>query len=125
MYLEALRAAGGPRIGWDEAWDSYREHLVPGIHGALVPNVVQSSENVVTMATRFIAAIDDHSSISAVLDASRLSSRLRLLRRVSSLVRGDLLRLPQVLDAAGGRSTRLARSARPRTRHRGAKAQAN
>jgi hypothetical protein len=67
-YLEALDAAGGPRITLDEAWQSYVQHLVPGIHWALIPTVMQNIDNIVTMATRYIIAIDDHASITAVLD---------------------------------------------------------
>jgi hypothetical protein len=68
-YLDALAAGGGPRIGFDEAWRSYVHHIVHGFHWAVTPPVMQSPENVAAMAARYVAAIDDHDAVTAVLRA--------------------------------------------------------
>jgi len=68
-YLHALEASGGPRIGFEDAWRSYVHHTIHGFHWAVTPPVMQSPENVAAMAERYVAAVDDHDAVSAVLRA--------------------------------------------------------
>lgn len=63
-YLAALAAAGGPSIGWDEAWRSYVHHTLHGFLWAVTPPVMQSPERIAAMAERHLAAIDDHDVVA-------------------------------------------------------------
>jgi hypothetical protein len=66
-YVEALHAAGGPTIGQDDAWREYRLHTLHGFAWMCVPTVMQPSEVVAAMATRYAAAIEDHDPIGLLL----------------------------------------------------------
>ena len=67
-YLAALEAGGGPRVDPDEGWEDYRRHLLHGFLWVMTPSVMQSIEKQTAMAERHIIAIDDHDSVSLVLE---------------------------------------------------------
>jgi hypothetical protein len=63
-YRSALAAAGGPTIGADDCWTSYRRHALHGFLWAATPPIMQSVERVRAMAERHLAAIEDLDSLS-------------------------------------------------------------
>jgi hypothetical protein len=69
-YLAALAAAGGPRIGYDDAWLAYRRSSLHGFFWAITPPVMQPVERVAAMAERHLAAIEDLETLAA-LNAGR------------------------------------------------------
>jgi len=64
-YLEALRAHGGPDVGRDDGWRDYVRHTLHGFLWAATPPVMQTPERVLAMAERYVAAIEDHDTLSA------------------------------------------------------------
>jgi Phosphotransferase enzyme family len=62
-YLDVLASDGGPQLDRDEAWTDYGRHHMHGLIWATVPPVMQSVENVLAMAERYAAALDDHDSL--------------------------------------------------------------
>lgn len=65
-YLRALHAAGGPELQLDRdgVWTEYRRHHLHGFLWAVTPPVMQSPENVAAMTARYVAALEDHDSLS-------------------------------------------------------------
>lgn len=65
-YLGALRAAGGPSLQLDRdgVWTEYRRHHLHGFLWAVTPPIMQSPENVAAMTARYVAALEDHDSLS-------------------------------------------------------------
>lgn len=66
-YLDSLKSAGGPAIEDEDAWREYRLHTLHGFAWMCVPTVMQPSEVVAAMATRYAAAIEDHDPIGLLL----------------------------------------------------------
>jgi hypothetical protein len=66
-YLDALAAAGGPRLDRDDAWDDYRRHTLHGFAWMCVPTVMQPSEIVRVMTERYAAALEDHDPAGMLL----------------------------------------------------------
>ena len=65
-YLTALSAAGGPELGYDEAWIDYRRHAFHGFFWAVTPPVMQPVERVAAMGARHTTAIEDLDSYEAL-----------------------------------------------------------
>jgi hypothetical protein len=63
-YLSALASAGGPKLTYDEAMESYAKSLLHGISWVLVPAAMQPLERVVAMSERYTAALVDHGTLS-------------------------------------------------------------
>ncbi|MGE4607717.1 MAG: phosphotransferase [Myxococcota bacterium] len=60
-YLDALAAGGAdPVPGWDEAWLSYRRHMLHGLLWFLCPTQMQPLEIINANVERFGAAASDH-----------------------------------------------------------------
>lgn len=59
-YLGALRSAGGPNLNVDRAWKSYLQHHWHGLTWLTVPPLMQPLERSRVMATRYVAAVEDH-----------------------------------------------------------------
>jgi hypothetical protein len=60
-YLAALAAGGAdPVPGWDEAWLSYRRHMLHGLLWFLCPTQMQPLEIINANVERFGAAASDH-----------------------------------------------------------------
>ncbi|KAF4995617.1 hypothetical protein FGRMN_5008 [Fusarium graminum] len=62
-WLDALHAAGGPKLELEEVWDEYRRQAFHGFAWSLAGPMMQSREIVDTMTERHCAAIVDHKSI--------------------------------------------------------------
>ncbi|KAL6917052.1 hypothetical protein ACHAPO_009337 [Fusarium lateritium] len=62
-YLEALRAAGGPEILLEDAWEEYRKQAFHGFAWVLAGPMMQKREIVDVMSERHCTAIDDHKLI--------------------------------------------------------------
>ncbi|KAM0341660.1 hypothetical protein ACHAPU_009906 [Fusarium lateritium] len=62
-WLDALHAAGGPKLGLEEVWDEYRRQAFHGFAWCLAGPMMQSREIVDAMTERHCAAIADHKSI--------------------------------------------------------------
>jgi hypothetical protein len=65
-YLEALAAAGGPRLDFDTAWLDYRRHQIHGFLWATTGPTQQTTERVAAMTERHVAAMDDLESLDAL-----------------------------------------------------------
>jgi hypothetical protein len=70
-YLGKLAAAGGPAVGYDQAWHDYRQQTLYGFFWALTSPQMQPREKIAAMVGRHIAAIEDHDSINLVLQDPR------------------------------------------------------
>ena len=76
FYLDELRTAGGPRIGFDQAWRDYREQLLSALAWwtmTLTPGrdmpVMQPRHTSLAFIGRIADAIDDLDSIAAGAEA--------------------------------------------------------
>ena len=65
-YLKCLAANGGPLIAMEDAWPDYVRHTLHGFLWALTPSAFQPLERVVAMADRYLAAMIDHDTLSAL-----------------------------------------------------------
>lgn len=63
-YLGAFAGAGGPRIGFDDAWRGYRRYTLHGFLWVVTPPMMQPASRVAAMAERHLAAIVDHDALS-------------------------------------------------------------
>jgi aminoglycoside phosphotransferase (APT) family kinase protein len=70
-YLGRLAASDGPTIGFDHAWQDYRQHTLYGYIWVLTNPKMQPQERINAMSERHVTAIDDHDSITAVLSDPR------------------------------------------------------
>jgi len=70
-YLGRLAAAGGPTIAFDQAWQDYRQHTLYGFIWVLTNPTMQPQERINAMSERHVTAIDDHDSVTAVVDDPR------------------------------------------------------
>jgi Phosphotransferase enzyme family len=59
-YLVSLAAHGGPKLGWDEAWEDYCRHLLQGLLWSVLPPSMQARENVAAMGERYGSAMQEH-----------------------------------------------------------------
>ena len=62
-YLEALAAAGGPALGFDEAWREYGRHHLHGVMFSFCPPEMQDEDVCTIMAERYGAAASDHDTL--------------------------------------------------------------
>jgi len=70
-YLSRLAAADGPKLDFDQAWQDYRQQTLYGFFWALTSPQMQPREKIAAMTERHIAAIEDHDSITLVLQDPR------------------------------------------------------
>lgn len=67
-YLSALRAAGGPVLDPEDAWEDYRRTHFHGFFWAVLPTAWQPVTVSVPLAERYLAAISDHDSLALLND---------------------------------------------------------
>jgi hypothetical protein len=65
-YLDALAAAGGPAIPWEEAWKDYRRQMLQGICWTLVTEHMQPLEAIAVMNERYLTAIRDLATLDLI-----------------------------------------------------------
>jgi Phosphotransferase enzyme family len=65
-YLNALAAAGGPTLNFDEVWLDYRRHQMHGFLWATTGPTQQTPERVAAMTERHVTAMDDLETFTAL-----------------------------------------------------------
>jgi aminoglycoside phosphotransferase (APT) family kinase protein len=68
-YLERLAANGGPAIGWDDAWLSWRRQTIHGFMWVMCSPRQQPEDLIALQTERFGSAAEDHEMLDA-LDVS-------------------------------------------------------
>jgi hypothetical protein len=62
-YLDRLNAATDARLGWDDAWLAYRQHLLHGFLWVLTPEEMQPAPITAANTERYAAAVSDHDTL--------------------------------------------------------------
>ncbi|KAM5346091.1 hypothetical protein ACJ41O_009096 [Fusarium nematophilum] len=62
-YLEALLRNGGPKFHRHEIWEDYSRHMLHGFFWVITGTAMQTRERAHAMAGRFIAALEDLSTV--------------------------------------------------------------
>lgn len=70
-YLSSLAAHGGPVLGFDDAWASYRQHMVHGLFWATNADGMYPEEINACVVERFSRAIGELDSLDALLARKR------------------------------------------------------
>ena len=70
-YLERLAAEGGPEIGWDDAWLSWRRQTIHGLLFMMCSPRQQPDDLIALQTERFGAAAQDHEMLDALEVARR------------------------------------------------------